>query len=123
MKRLAYRLVVAQSTDALTFAAFMVIVGPASVHTERNPLVGGIYALGGFAAVGLVKLAAALIVGARSQRPMKASRVGLIRRWHERHPSFHPRLAIVMLSIATASGIAGAGLNTASLIDTLGLLR
>lgn len=123
MRCLARRLVFAQSIDALTFAAFMVLVGPGSLHTERNPLVAGIYALGGFAAVGLVKLAAALVVGRRSQRPMKASRIGLVRRWHERHPAFHPRLAIVMLSVATASGIAGAGMNTASLIDSLGLLR
>lgn len=106
MKRLARRLVFAQSIDALTFAAFMVIVGPGSVHVERNPLIALIYGLGGFAAVGLVKIAVAAWVGFRSTRPLR-----------------HPQLVTVLLSVATASGIAGAGMNLASLVDSLALIR
>lgn len=102
MRRLARRLVFAQSIDALTFAAFMVLVGPGSVHVERNPLIAAIYALGGFALVGVVKVAVAAWVGSRSTRPLA-----------------HPRLVTVLLSVATASGIAGAGFNAASLVDVI----
>ena len=54
----AFRLLLAQSLDAATFAAFYVLIG-AGVHAERNPLLIGLMAFGGIQAVVLLKVAIA----------------------------------------------------------------
>ena len=100
MTRLAVRLMLAQACDVATFAAFMVLV-PVSIHVERNPLIAAVYGLGGFALVGLVKMSVVLVVARRALR-------------------FAPsRKLVIAISAATASGIAGVGLNLASLVDSL----
>lgn len=101
MKRLAHRLVFAQAIDVATFAAFFILV-PVSIHSERNPLISAVFALGGFALVGILKLGYVSFVAYRATR-------------------FEPsRPLIIAISVATASGIAGAGFNLASIIDSLG---
>ena len=104
MTRAESRLVIAQSLDWLTFSAFVVLV-PVSVHAERNPLIAGAYALGGVAAVGLLKVGLALVAARR--RPSRP-----VAGWYM-------PLRTVLLSCAAASGIVGAGFNSASLIDAL----
>jgi len=100
MNKLAKRLVFAQAIDVATFCAFFMLV-PVSIHSERNPLIAAMFALGGFALVGIVKMGVVSIVAYRAA-------------------SFVPsRKLIVAISAATASGIAGAGFNLASLIDSL----
>ena len=100
MKRLAHRLVFAQAIDVATFCAFYLLIQQ-SAHEERNPLIAAMFALGGFALVGLVKMGVVSVVAYRAA-------------------SFVPsRKLIVAISIATASGIAGAGFNLASLVDSL----
>lgn len=100
MKRLARRLVFAQATDVITFCAFFILV-PVSVHAERNPLIAAVFALGGFALVGLVKMGFVSVVAYRAAH-------------------FEPsRKLVISVSVATASGIAGAGFNIASIIDSM----
>ena len=65
MTKLVQRLVFAQIMDAATFAAFFILV-PISVHVERNPVIGTLYAMGGFALVACVKVLVTLIVGYRT---------------------------------------------------------
>lgn len=98
----ATRLIVAQMIDVATFVAFFVLVTD-SVHVERNPLIAAMFAMGGFSLVGLVKIGAASMVAYRSVN----------------QPLARPRLVIILMAAATASGIVGAGFNTASLIDSL----
>ncbi len=102
MTKLVQRLVFAQIMDAATFAAFFILV-PISVHVERNPVIGTLYAMGGFALVACVKVLVTLIVGYRTiHQPLK-----------------HPRLVTILMSAATASGITGAAFNIGSLIKSL----
>lgn len=100
MKPLANRLMFAQSIDAATFCLFFILV-PVSIHTERNPLIAIPMMLGGFALAAFLKVAYVAFVARRSTR-------------------FSPsRKLIVAISVATASGIAGAGFNLASLVDSI----
>jgi hypothetical protein len=99
MNRLAKRLVFAQALDVATFCLFFIMVSH-SIHTERNPLINAMFALGGWALVGIVKLGYVCIVAHRSTRFQPSTRL------------------IIVISIATASGIAGAGFNLASLISS-----
>ncbi len=99
MKHLAKRLVFAQAMDVATFVAFYVLVAN-SPHSERNPLINVLFALGGFALVALVKMGLVSFVAFKSS--------GMV-------PS---KGLIIAISMATASGIAGAGFNLASLIDS-----
>ncbi len=105
------RLVFAQAMDALTFVAFYVIVGP-TVHAERNPVVLVLMALGGIQLVALVKIALAALVAHRMRRPATPSRFRLVR-------TVYPVASLVLVSLAVASGIVGAGFNTAALLDSL----
>ncbi len=105
------RLVFAQSMDALTFLAFYVLVGP-TIHAERNPLILALMALGGIQLVALAKIGLAWLVARRMRQPARPSRFRLIR-------AAYPVLSIVMISLAVASGIVGAGFNTAALLDTI----
>jgi hypothetical protein len=105
------RLVFAQALDALTFVAFYVLVGP-TIHAERNPLVLVLMSLGGIQLVALAKIGLASLVARRMRRPSRPSRFGPVR-------AAYPVISLVMVSLAVASGIVGAGFNTAALVDTL----
>ena len=67
LDRLTLRLFLAQGADVATFLCFYLLVGP-QVHAERNPLILGLMALGGLAAVGLFKMLITLIVIYRYRR-------------------------------------------------------
>jgi hypothetical protein len=103
LDRLTLRLFLAQGADVATFLCFYLLVGP-SVHAERNPLILGLMALGGLAAVGVFKMAVTLIVIYRygHAAPVK-------------HQWFVP-LRTIAISAATASGIVGAGFNLSAII-------
>ena len=93
LDRLTLRLFLGQAADAITFVWFYVFVG-ASVHAERNPLILGLMALGGLAAVGLFKMGVTLLVIYRYRR---AGARPIRHRW------FVP-LRTIAISAATASG-------------------
>ena len=103
LDRLTLRLFLAQGADVVTFLCFYLLVGP-SVHAERNPLILGLMALGGLAAVGVFKMAVTLIVIYRygHAAPVK-------------HTWFVP-VRTIAISAATASGIVGAGFNLSAII-------
>lgn len=103
--RLTLRLFLAQGADVATFLCFYLLVGP-SVHAEQNPLILGLMALGGLAAVGVFKMAVTLIV---------------IYRYGHAAPVKHGWFASVRtiaISAATASGIVGAGFNLGAIISS-----
>ena len=106
LDRLTLRLFLAQGADVATFLGFYLLVGP-QVHAERNPLILGLMALGGLAAVGLFKMLITLIVIYRYRRSS-----GTIR-----HAWFVP-VRTIAISAATASGIVGAGFNVGAIIST-----
>ncbi len=105
LDRLTLRLFLGQAADAITFVWFYVFVG-ASVHAERNPLILGLMALGGLAAVGLFKMGVTLLVIYRYRR---AGARPIRHRW------FVP-LRTIAISAATASGIVGAGFNIGAIV-------
>ena len=106
LDRLTLRLFLAQGADVATFLCFYLLVGPA-VHAERNPLILGLMALGGLAAVGVFKMLITLIVIYRYRRTTATIRHG----W------FVP-VRTIAISAATASGIVGAGFNVGAIIST-----
>jgi hypothetical protein len=103
LDRLMLRLLLSQAADVLTFVWFYLFVG-SSVHAERNPLILGLMALGGLAAVGLFKMAIVLLVIYRYRRTTTV-----------RHGWYLP-LRTIAISAATASGIVGAGFNLGAII-------
>ncbi len=105
------RLVFAQGMDALTFVAFYVLVGP-SIHAERNPVVLLLMALGGIQLVALVKVGLAALIARRMRRPTRPSSHRFVR-------VAYPVASLVLVSLAVASGIVGAGFNTAALLESL----
>lgn len=105
------RLLFAQGMDALTFAAFYLIVGP-TIHAERNPVVLMLMALGGIQLVALAKIGLAALIARRIQRPTHPSRYRAVR-------AVYPIASLVLISLAVASGIVGAGFNTAALVESL----
>ena len=118
MRRLRLRVWIAQVSDLVTFAAFFVIIGGASIHVERNPIIGAAYALAGLAGVSILKMG--LVTVAMRHRPPVARLPG----WKGAlsRPITHGwywSLYTIILSVAAASGIAGAGFNAASLISSL----
>ncbi len=104
------RLIFTQAMDALTFVAFYVFVGPA-VHGERNPMILALMALGGVQLVALVKIGLAALVARRMRRPTTPSRFRVLR-------VSYPIASLVLVSLAVASGIVGAGFNTAALVES-----
>ena len=104
LDRLTLRLFLAQGADVATFLGFYLLVGP-SVHAERNPLILGLMALGGLAAVGIFKMAVTFIVIYRYGRTT-----------HVTHRWFVP-VRTIAISAATASGIVGAGFNLGAIIS------
>jgi hypothetical protein len=105
------RLIFAQGMDALTFVAFYVLVGP-SIHAERNPVVLLLMALGGIQLVALVKVGLAALIAHRMRLPAKPSPHRLVR-------AAYPIASLLLVSLAVASGIVGAGFNTAALVESL----
>jgi len=105
LDRLTLRLLLGQAADAITFVWFYVFVG-SSVHAERNPVILGLMALGGLAAVGVFKMGVTLLVIYRYHRA-GANPV--------RHRWFVP-LRTIAISAATASGIVGAGFNLGAIV-------
>lgn len=105
-QRLAFRLLLAQGADVLTFLAFYLLVGP-SIHQERNPLILLLMAMGGLAAVAVFKMAVTLLVVRRSRKRQVFRRL-----W------FLP-LRTILTSAATASGIVGAGFNVAAIASSV----
>jgi hypothetical protein len=103
MDRLTLRLFLAQAADVATFLCFYLFVG-SSVHAERNPLILGLMALGGLAAVGVFKMAITLLVIYRYRSPIRIEH-----RWYA-------PLRTIAISAATASGIVGAGFNLGAII-------
>ena len=104
LDRLTLRLFLAQGADVATFLSFYLLVGP-QVHAERNPLILGLMALGGLAAVGVFKMAVTLIVIYRYGHSAPV-----------RHAWFVP-VRTIAISAATASGIVGAGFNLSAIIS------
>lgn len=105
MSRQTFRLVAAQSADAVTFLVFYVCIG-AGVHVERNPLILGLMALGGIQAVAVAKIGLAALIGWR----------------HDRRVVLSPRYVwfrTVMMSVGAAAGIVGAGFNSAAIISSI----
>ena len=107
MRRQSRRLTVALLADALSFAAFALLVGMAGLHTERNPVVGAVFASGGVMGVVALKLAAAWLYEWRSRTT--AAR-----------PVSRPYAAgfALLSSLAIAGTITGAGFNVASLLSS-----
>jgi len=90
--------------DVITLAFFVLVVG-VSIHVERNPLILGLMSLGGIWAVFAFKLGLPIMVTLRT-----------------RNKPVNPRLynlIILLICAATASGIVGAGFNTASIINSM----
>lgn len=112
------RVWIAQIADVLTFAGFMILVGNASVHVERNPVIAVTYAFAGLAGIGLLKMG---LVSVALRHCPPAVRPDGWRGAVSRpitHAWYWP-LYTVILSAAAASGVAGAGFNVASLLDSL----
>jgi hypothetical protein len=105
MTRAPRLLVFAQGMDVLTFCLFFVLVQP-TFHTERNPLIAIPFALGGFAAVAAMKMSITLVVAYRATQPK------VVKPWYS-------KARAIAISLAIASGVLGAGLNSFALIDTL----
>lgn len=97
-----FRVIAAQAADAATFALFMLLV-PVSQFSERNPIIAGVYAAGGVAAVAAFKVGLAVLATRRRES------VIVTRRW------YGPTRTI-LLSTAAASGIVGASFNLAALM-------
>ena len=107
MRRQARRLTLVLVADAISFAAFMLLVGT-GVHMERNPLVGFVYASAGVMGVVALKLAAAMAFEFRAARtpPRPVSR-------------YYAAGFALLSSLAIAGTLTGASLNVASLVDSL----
>ena len=106
LDRLTLRLFLAQGADVATFMCFYLLVGP-PLEVERNPLIPGLMALGGFAAVGIVKMAVTVFVIYRYHRAPATMRYA----W------FVP-VRTIAISAATASGIVGAGFNLSAILGS-----
>lgn len=102
MTRPAFRLFLAQSLDGLTFLVFM-LAFPAFTTAEQNPIIGALHGAGGAFLVLAIKLLVGL-GGAYLATHVKITQ---------------PRIVIILLTAATASGVAGSGTNIASLIGAL----
>lgn len=105
-RRQARRLTAVLLADALSFAAFMLLVGQ-GLHTERNVLVGAVYASTGVMGVVALKLGAAGLFEWRARRVSR--------------PVSRPYLAgfAVLSSLAIAGTLVGAGMNLAALVNSL----
>jgi hypothetical protein len=100
------RMAIAQVIDAATFILFIAFFATGSIHAERNPLILVLVSLGGVQLVGIVKVGLALIVRHRALVPRELSKRYQVMR-------------LTMLSLATASGIVGAGFNIASIVSSV----
>jgi hypothetical protein len=106
VRRQARRLTVVLLCDALSFAAFMLLVGQ-GVHMERNPLIAATFASAGVMGVVALKLAAALLFELRAARtpPRPVSR------------GYAAGFALLS-SLAIAGTLTGASFNVAALLSS-----
>lgn len=101
-------LVLGQTLDALTFTIFYRVAPPFTPVAERNPVILAAMAVGGVAAVMVLKLGITWITyfaGTRPRPPL-SRRVAVLRH--------------VMLTIAATSGFVGAAFNTEAIRRVLG---
>lgn len=94
------RLVVAQTADAATFAWFYLFIG-AGLLSEQNPIVAAIMGVGGIAGVIVVKIGLAAMAAFLYERNRRR------------------RILLVLMTVATISGVIGAGTNLASIIVSI----
>lgn len=115
----AFRVLFAQGADAATFLAFYIFIG-AGVHEERNPIVLVIMFLGGIWLLAGIKVGVALWLAWRYSHAAQASRFSLIYRFNQaiRIDRWWRPAQVIGLSVAAASGIVGAGFNSASIIHS-----
>ena len=106
MKTMLNRMVAAQAIDALTFILFIALFSQGSIHAERNPLILFLVGLGGIQLVGMVKIGLALLVRHRALVPKPVS-------------LNYEATRVTMVTLATASGIVGAGFNLASIASSI----
>lgn len=116
-RTLVFRLIFAQTMDALTFAFFFLFVYNGGPITEKNPIIATLLALGGVQLVMLVKIGVASYIGWRSEHPPTAYR------WWSKPITSKKYIWVetVMLSVATASGIVGAGFNLGAILYEKGV--
>jgi hypothetical protein len=105
------RLVFAQTMDALTFAAFYVLIGPVT-HAEQNPVVLTLMSLGGVQLVVFLKVGISIFLAWRIARPVVPNK-------HQSIRVAYRVMSTTMISLAVAAGIVGAGFNVASIIDSI----
>jgi hypothetical protein len=103
MSRVSFRLLFAQTMDALTFLAFYLFIGPGQFEERAGPALF-LMSIGGIWLLPALKIGTALVVGIRLDRA---------------HFGRLERLAVVGASIGAASGIVGAGFNTAAIIRSI----
>ena len=106
MSRQSFRVVAAQVADALTFAAFASLYPAHLYYAEQNPLVLGLFAIGGIALVAAVKIGIGMFMAVLYERVRKRPR----KRWNM-------AAITVMMSVGAAIGIVGASFNVASIIS------
>lgn len=94
------RLLVAQTADAVTFAWFYLLIG-AGLVSEQNPIVLAIMGLGGIAGVIAVKVGLAATAAFLYERNRRR------------------RILLALMTVATVSGVIGAGTNLASILVSI----
>ena len=105
----SFRLVAAQVADGLTFAAYWWLFPARVSYAEQNPLVLGMFALGGVGLVIAVKVGIGAFMAVLYERVRKRPRISRRNHWNM-------AAITVLMSIGAAVGIAGAGFNLASIL-------
>lgn len=104
-----YLLFTGQALDAATFSVFFLVV-PATILaqmgvTEQNPLVAGLFAIGGFAAVVFAKIGLTSWVI-----------------WRDQRRDHRPKVTTGFMTAAAVSGYIGAAFNTLALMTFMAAL-
>jgi len=121
VSRVSFRIVAAQTADAATYLVFMLFFAAGSIHHERNPIIVGLMAVGGIWIIAAAKIGDAAWCAWRFDHPPKPSRFARIRALNRaiRIDRWWAPVTTVMLSVAAASGIVGAGFNLASIVSSI----
>lgn len=116
-RTVVFRMIFAQVLDALTFAFFFLFVYNGGPINEKNPIIATLLALGGVQLVVFVKAGISFYIGWRSEHPPK------VYRWWSKPITSKKYIWVetVMLSIAAASGIVGAGFNLGAILYESGV--
>lgn len=114
--RLGVRLLLAQGADAATFLAFYLAIGPGT-YQEQGGGVLAIMSILGIWGVAGVKVGGSAILARRFLHAPAPSHYAWVRR--TRPERWWLPATTIAISVATASGIAGAGFNLASIIGSL----